>query len=367
MNLQPLAGVKVVDFSTLLPGPMCTLLLAEAGADVVKVERPDGGDEMRSYTPRFSDTSVNFALLNRGKRSMALDLKSSDGLRAAIDISSSADVLVEQYRPGVMNRLGLGYDALAAKNPRLIYCSITGYGQTGPLASTAAHDLNYLAESGMLGLAADSTGMPPLPPALIADIAGGAYPAMMNILLALRQRDASGKGCKLDISMADSLFPLMYWGLGNGMAAGQWPVPGAELVTGGTPRYQVYRTADGRFLAAAPLEQKFWRNFLKAIEAPHLEDDSKDPRGIRDAISSVVLKRTAREWEERFAGLDVCVNVVRSLSEGASHPHFAERGLFSRRVNSPDGNTIPALPVPIAGQFRSSEATASYPQLSKVS
>ena len=364
MSRQPLTGVKVVDFSTLLPGPLCTLLLAEAGADVVKIERPDGGDEMRSYTPRFGDTSVNFALLNRGKRSMALNLKNPDGLRSAVELTSSAHVLVEQYRPGVMDRLGLGYDALAAKNPRLIYCSITGYGQSGPLANRAAHDLNYLAESGMLGLAADATGAPPLPPALIADIAGGAYPAVLNILLALRQADVSGKGCKLDISMADNLFPLMYWGLGNGMVAGQWPAPGGELVTGGTPRYQVYRTSDDRFLAAAPLEQKFWLNFLTAIGAPHLEDDSKDPGGTRQAIADIIASRTAKEWTERFAGLDVCVNVVQSLKEAVSHPHFVQRGLFSRRVTSGDGSAVPALPVPVADQFRGLEASATYPTLS---
>lgn len=364
MSSQPLAGVRVVDFSTLLPGPLCTLLLAEAGADVVKIERPGGGDEMRSYTPRFADTSVNFALLNRGKRSVTLDLKSAEGLRTATEMASSADVLVEQYRPGVMDRLGLGYEALCKGNPRLVYCSITGYGQTGPLADRAAHDLNYLAEAGMLGLAADATGAPPLPPALIADIAGGTYPAVLNILLALRQRDVSGKGAKLDISMADNLFPLMYWGLGNGMAAGQWPSPGAELVTGGTPRYQVYRTADGRFLAAAPLEQKFWRSFLAAIKAPHLEDDSKDPVATRQAVAKIIATRTASEWERCLQGLDVCVNVVRSLEEAASHPHFIERGLFGKRVTSGDGRSLTALPVPVAEQFRTTAASAAYPPLS---
>ena len=355
----------MVDFSTLLPGPMCTLLLAEAGAEVTKVERPDGGDEMRSYTPRLGDTSVNFALLNRGKRSVALNLKDPSGLRSAIELATSADVLVEQYRPGVMDRLGLGFEALSNKNPRLVYCSITGYGQSGPLASRAAHDLNYLAESGMLGLAADATGAPTLPPALIADIAGGAYPAVLNILLALRERDASGIGCKLDISMADNLFPLMYWGLGNGMAAGQWPAPGGELVTGGTPRYQVYRTSDDRFLAAAPLEQKFWLNFLTAIDAAHLEDDSKDPAGVRRAIASIIATRTANEWEERFAGLDVCVNVVTSLEQAVSHPHFVERGVFSRRVTTREGAAVAALPVPIAEHFRSPETSATYPLLGR--
>lgn len=363
MSRQPLCGIRVVDFSTLLPGPLCTLLLAEAGADVLKIERPPGGDEMRSYTPRFGDTSVNFALLNRGKRSVAIDLKSSDGRRAATELAASADVLVEQYRPGVMDRLGLGYDSLSAKNARLVYCSITGFGQSGPLADKAAHDLNYLAESGMLALGADSTGAPPLPPALIADIAGGAYPAVINIMLALRMRDTTGKGVRLDIAMADNLFPLMYWGLGNGWAANRWPKEGRELVTGGTPRYQVYRTSDGRYLAAAPLEQKFWLSFLDVIGAPHLEDDSKDPEGIRAAISAIIASRPSGEWEQRFAGVDACVSIVRSLEEAVRHTHFAERGVFRSRLVGPDDKMMHALPVPLATEFRGDCDTAGYPAL----
>jgi alpha-methylacyl-CoA racemase len=156
----------------------------------------------------------------------------------------------------------------------------------------------------------------------------------------------------------------MYWGLGNGMVAGKWPEPGGELVTGGTPRYQVYRTSDGRFLAAAPLEEKFWRNFLKAIGAPHLENDNDDPGGVRDEIAGIIATRTADHWEKALAGMDVCVNVVKRLEDAVSHPHFAERGLFNRNVTSSDGATVSALPVPIAEQFRSAEASATYPRLS---
>jgi alpha-methylacyl-CoA racemase len=236
--MQPLKGIRVLDFSTLLPGPMATLLLAEAGAEVLKIERPGGGDDMRGYTPKFGKDSVNFSLLNRGKKSIALDLK-SDGERARLEeLLRDADVLVEQFRPGVMKRLGLDYETVARINPKVVYCSITGYGQTGPMADVAAHDLNYLAETGMLGLSRGADGAPVLPPALIADIGGGAYPAVMNILLALQNRIHTGSGCHLDISMADNLFPFTYWGLGNGWSAGQWPRPGKELVTGGTPRYQ---------------------------------------------------------------------------------------------------------------------------------
>src|SRR5688500_15799560 len=249
--MQPLEGIRVLDFSTLLPGPLATLILAEAGAEVIKIERPGRGDEMRSHTPRFGTDSVNFALLNRGKRSIAIDLKAPDAVATLRPLIESADVVVEQFRPGVMDRLGLGYESLREINPRLVYCAITGYGQHGPKADVAAHDLNYVAESGMLSLTKGADGAPVLPAALVADIAGGSYPAVVNILLALCARDRTGLGCKLDIAMADNLFTLMYWGIGNGLAAGEWPQPGGDLVTGGSPRYNIYRTRDDRFLAAA--------------------------------------------------------------------------------------------------------------------
>ena len=347
----PLAGIRIVDFSTLLPGPMCSLLLAQAGAEVIKIERPESGDEMRSYAPRFGQSSVNFALLNQGKRSVAIDLKNPAGLGDAIALVRTADVLIEQFRPGVMDRLGLGYEAMRAVNPRLIYCAITGWGQAGPLAGMAAHDLNYQAESGLLALTAGVDGAPGLPNALIADIAGGAYPAMMNILLALRARDADGAGRFIDVSMADNLFAFMYWGLGNGFAAGQWPVPGGDLVTGGTPRYQIYRTRDDRFLAAAPLEQKFWENFLRVLQAPQLLDDTTDPLKTRAAIAAIVATRTALEWAQLFTGVDACVSVVKSLEEAVASPHFRERRLFEARLSSGSGVDIPALPLPIARGF----------------
>ena len=203
--MLPLSGIRVLDFSTLLPGPMATLLLAEAGADVIKVERP-AGEELRSYEPRFADTSVSFAMLNRGKKSVAIDLKQAGAVDRLRPLIESADVVVEQFRPGVMDRLGLGYDSLRVVNPRLIYCAITGYGQSGLKSQVAAHDLNYQADSGLLSISAGSDGAPVVPSALIADIAGGAYPAVINILLALRRRDATGEGCKIDVAMTDGLF-----------------------------------------------------------------------------------------------------------------------------------------------------------------
>lgn len=358
---QPLQGIKVLDFSTLLPGPMCTLLLSEAGADVIKLER-SAGDEMRSYTPRLGDDSVNFVLLNRGKRYICMDLKREEDRAHVLDIVRGVDVLVEQFRPGVMDRLGLGHDALARINPGLIYCSITTYGQNGPKALKAAHDLNFQAETGMLALAADKDGTPVAPPTLTGDLAGGAYPAVINILLALRQRDIDGRGQHLDVSMTDNLFPLMYWGLGNGWAEGRWPRAGKDLVTGGTPRYAIYRTADDRFLAAAPLEEKFWRNFLGLIEASHLLDESDDGV-VREEVARIIASRPASHWADVFDGQDVCVTVAVDLEEAVKDPHFAARGLFDHEVMSHEGRVMPALPVPICPAFRSGGSRAAAPAL----
>ena len=360
---QPLAGIRVLDFSTLLPGPLATLILAEAGADVIKIERPGRGDEMRSYVPKFGSDSVNFALLNRGKKSIAIDLKDAAARASLLPLIREADVVVEQFRPGVMARLGLGYEALAAINPRIIYCAITGYGQDGPRAQVAAHDLNYVAESGLLSLAAGADGAPVVPSALIADIGGGAYPAVINILLALRARDASGKGCQLDIAMGDNLFTFLYWAIGNGLAAGEWPKPGAERVTGGSPRFYIYRTRDDKFIAAAPLEQKFWEKFCDAIElAPGFRDDEKDAAATTRAVAQRILEKTATEWQAQFAGKDLCCCVMASVEEALNDAHFQARGVFSRKV-CVDGKSIAALPVPVAEAFRSAQTDAGYPAL----
>ena len=363
LYMQPLKGIRVLDFSTLLPGPLATLILAEAGAEVIKIERPGRGDEMRSYTPKFGADSVNFALLNRGKRSIAIDLKAADALDQLRPLLESADVVVEQFRPGVMDRLKLGYEALSKINPRIIYCAITGYGQHGPRADVAAHDLNYVSETGMLALTQGADGAPVLPAALVADIAGGTFPAVINILLALRERDRTGAGCKLDIAMADNLFTLMYWGIGNGLAAGQWPRPGEDLVTGGSPRYNIYRTRDGRFLAAAPLEQKFWGRFCELIELPvAFRDDERDPAATRAAVAACIEKRTADELQALFRGEDVCCTMATSLENALRDPHFAERRVFARTLIA-GGKSMTALPVPVADAFRATEDEAGYPEL----
>lgn len=355
--MRPLEDIRVLDFSTLLPGPFASLMLAEAGAQVVKIERPGRGDEMRSYTPKFGDDSVNFALLNAGKQSIAIDLKSEDAVTRLRPLIADADIVIEQFRPGVMARLGLGYEALKAINPGLIYCAISGWGQSGPKAMVAAHDLNYLAESGILGLSASADGAPVIPPVLIADLAGGAYPAVTNILLALRRRDKTGEGAYLDISMGENLLTLAYWGLGSGFAADQWPGGSDALVTGGSPRYQIYRTSDDRFLAAAPIENKFWDNFCSIIGlATEMRAPGASERDAIAAVGEIIASKSAAEWTAAFEGKDVCCSIIASLKDAVVDPHVAARGLLSRTI-SVDGRSIPALPVPLSEDFRGASET----------
>ena len=363
MTPRPLDGLLVVDFSTLLPGPMASLVLAEAGARVIKVERPGTGDEMRLYEPRFATTSVNFAVLNRGKESLVVDLKNPDDHATVRRLVDQADVVLEQFRPGVMDRLGLGYDAVSATNPGVVYCSISGYGQTGKNVAVAGHDLNYLACAGLLDLVRDNTGAPALPPVLIADIAGGAYPAVMNILLALVGRTVTGRGAHLDVSMTDNLFPLLYWALGNTLGANRPPRPGGELVTGGSPRYALYRTADGRHLAAAPIEDRFWTRFCDLIGLDEqYRDDSRDPVATREAVAATIASRTADTWEGVFAGEDVCCNIVRPVGAAIGDPALVERGLFDHELRKGE-MTMPALPMPIAAALREAPGAKAYPEL----
>lgn len=347
MANQPLSGTKVLDFTTLLPGPLATLILAEAGANVIKIERPDGED-MRRAMPRWGLDAARFAMLNAGKRSLFADLKKPEERRRLEPLIDEADVLVEQFRPGVMARLELDYERLKQRNPRLIYCSITGYGQTGPLAARAGHDLNYMSETGILALNPGEGERPHLPPVLAADIGGGTYPAVMNILLALLQRNRSGEGMHIDISMTDNLFPFGFWALAMGATQGQWPGPGSHLLSGGSPRYGLYRTSDGALAAVGAIEQKFWQRFCEAIDLDKAHwNDSEDPAAVTEAVRRSIQARPAAEWQPIFERADCCCCIVGTLEEAIASPHFRERGVFDYRIIRDDGASIPALPVPL--------------------
>ena len=361
--MQPLSGLLVLDFTTLLPGPLATLMLAEAGAEVIKIERPDGED-MRRFPPMVDGESATFAMLNRGKKVLAIDLKDMAVRETLKPLVARADILVEQFRPGVMARLGLGYEDLRKLNPRLIYCSISGYGQSGPRAGEAGHDINYIGNTGLLDLQPGSHEHPVVPPALIADIAGGSFPAVINILLALRARDRSGQGCHLDIAMTDAMFTFAWYALALGAAAGRFPKPGELPLVGGSPRYQLYPTKDGKLVACGALEPKFWDGFTRAIGlAAEFVDDARDPKATREAVARLIARKTAEEWRQSLAAADCCATIVIPLEEALRDPHFVERGLFAHAVASAGGRTIPALPLPIAPEFRGKPQAKTAPKL----
>jgi crotonobetainyl-CoA:carnitine CoA-transferase CaiB-like acyl-CoA transferase len=361
--MQPLSGLLVLDFSTLLPGPLAGLMLAEAGAEVIKIERP-GGEEMRRFEPMFDGDSAAYQMLNRGKKILVLDLKAPESHAELLPLLQRADILIEQFRPGVMARLGLDYASVRKINPRIVYCSISGYGQEGPRAQEAGHDLNYIGNTGLLHLQPGPADRPVVPPMLAADIAGGSFPAVINILLALRARDQSGEGCHIDIAMSDAMFTFGWYALALGMASKKFPRPGEMSLVGSSPRYQLYPTKDAKLVACGAIEQKFWEAFTKAIElAPDLVDDKRDSNATRDAVARLIAARTAAEWKPVFAKADCCATIVVSLEEAMRDPHFVARGLFTHELEGQSGSKMPALPVPIASRFRGRPGAKTAPRL----
>jgi alpha-methylacyl-CoA racemase len=326
-----LSDLKVLDFSRLLPGPFCTLLLADMGADVLKIESPSGGDYARYYPPMTGEYGAFFAGLNRNKRSMTLDLKSERGVEIVERLIAEADVLVESFRPGVMERLGLGYEEVASQNEGLIYCSISGYGQTGPMSERAGHDLNYVARAGLLEQNGAAGQEPVVPGFQVADIAGGALYAALGILGALNGRHASGEGAHIDISMTEGAMSL-HLPLQSSLAAGQPQPRGQGMLTGGLPCYSVYETKDGQFLAVGPLEPKFWMGFVQAIGAPELAGDGmatgEQGEQTRQAVAEILGEKTLEQWLRVFEAVDVCVEPVRSPGEVLEDELFAAREMF---------------------------------------
>lgn len=359
----PLQDIKVLDFSFHLPGPLASLILAEAGAEVIKVERPETGDELRSIPPFVAGEGIGFAMLNRGKKSVSLDLKDPGSVSALAPLLRDADILIDQFRPGVMARLGLGYEAVRKINPGIIYCSITGYGQSGPNSMKPGHDLTYCAEAGLLSLTKDGEGSPAVPQVTIADIAGGSYPAVMNILLALRRKEKTGLGCHLDIAMSRNLFTLQYWAVGQTAVTGRSPEPSGSLLNGGSPRYAIYRTSDGRHLAAAPIEDRFWLRFCELIELPEkYRDDRQDAKATRAAIAAIIARNPADHWDS-LLGTECCCAKVRDLDEALADEHFRSSGAFAAGLRIADGQTVTAATVPVDDALSRSRDALSAPQL----
>ena len=360
--MKPLDGIKIIDLSTLLPGPMATLILAEAGAEVIKIERP-GGEDMRRSPPFIEGESVLFGLLNKGKRSIELDIKSEEGYNKVINLIKSADIVIDQFRPGVMKRLGLDFKSLLKIKPNIIHCSITGYGQTGPKKLVAAHDLNYMAESGLLSLSREKDGTPAMPNTQIADIAGGSYPAVINILLALKEVEKTGQGKFLDISMTDNLFPFMWMALG--LTAKNYYSEGGDLqLTGASPRYGIYETLNKGYIALGALEEKFWLRFCEVINLPQeFIDDKINPNATKAAIIQIIKKKETEYWKETLSKEDnICCSIVSSLKEAMSNAQIIERELLTAEMTL-GTEKILAIPTPLAPTWKTKDVNKSAPKL----
>jgi crotonobetainyl-CoA:carnitine CoA-transferase CaiB-like acyl-CoA transferase len=327
-----LDGIRVLDLSRLLPGPFLTMILADMGADVVKVEDPRVGDYLRAFPPGKGGISGRFLAVNRGKRSLALDLKDAKGRDAFLRMAEHADVVVESFRPGVMARLGVGFEALAAKNPKLVMCSISGYGASGPYVEKAGHDLNYIGIAGVLAMTAEARGRgPAMPGVQIADMAGGGLWGATSVLAALVQRDRTGRGAHLDISMTEGALALLIAELGN-LDCGARPTRGAETLNGALACYGVYRCKDDRYLSVGALEPKFWLAFNQAIgrngSIAEIAGDAKVQDKVRAEIAAIVATRTRDEWLPILAQHDCCCEPVLELEELPAHPQHAARDVF---------------------------------------
>lgn len=326
-----LSGLKVLDLSRLLPGPFCSLLLADMGAAVLKIEEPRGGDYARYYPPHVGDVGAFFGAINRNKRSMTLNLKEAEGVELFHRLVQGADVVIESFRPGVMDRLGVGYEVLREINPELVYCAISGYGATGPLKERAGHDLNYMARCGLLDLNGRSGEGPVVAGFQLADIAGGALYAALGIVSALFKRERSGVGSFIDISMTEGALSFALPTLAT-LGAGEAARRGEGMLGGGVPSYDVYETADGRYLSVAPLEPKFWTGFVAAIGAPELVSEGlssgPDAAAARARVRAIIASKPLEAWEAIFTLADVCVEPVRSLDEVLVDELFKARKVF---------------------------------------
>ena len=327
----PLDGLLILDFTRLLPGPFATQLLCNLGADVIKIEDPGLGDYMRSVPPSMQGISYPYLMVNRGKRSLAIDLKTEEGRAILYRLVPKADIVIEQFRAGVMSKLGADYETLTRLNPRLVYCSFSGYGQTGPAKDVPGHDITFEAHAGILGVSGDHDGRPAIPGVPMADLASG-FNAAMSILASLRTRDRTGKGEFIDVSIFDTAVSLMVLNLARYLATGEEPVAGETLLTGSFPFYNLYQTSDGGWRAVAVVESKFWETMCDLLALPELKgvqfsEEQEKARVIR-LLQARFRTKTKAEWEALFAEANLPVMGVKTVADLVREPQVKARELL---------------------------------------
>jgi crotonobetainyl-CoA:carnitine CoA-transferase CaiB-like acyl-CoA transferase len=349
LTAAPLEGTRILDLTRLLPGGYATLLLADLGADVVKVEEPGKGDYIRWTPPMVGDFSTGHIALNRNKRSITLNLRSDEGKDVFKRLVERFDVVVESFRPGVMDRLSLGYGTLSALNPRLVFCAITGYGQDGPRALSAGHDANYASYAGMLSIVGEEGRRPVIPGVQVGDLAGGGMAAVISILTALLQRERTGTGDFCDVSMTDGIVSWLSIHAAEFFATRKSPERERMHLSGAYPCYRVYPAADG-WVSVGALEPQFWAALCEAIDRPDLAGDAfamGDRRGeVIQQLEELFSTRSRDEWMKLFDGKDVCVAPVKDFSEAFEDEQIVHRGMVTE-AHLPDTGPFPMVGNPI--------------------
>ena len=318
--MRALEEIRILDLSRLLPGPYCTMLLADFGAEVIKIEEPGRGDYARSFPPFLKDFGYWHLQLNRNKKSIVLDLKSEEGRENFLALVRTADVVVESFRPGVLEKLGIDYAAAKAVNPRIIYCSLTGYGKKGPLAQQADHDIGYVSLAGITAMSGEAGGRPAIPGVLMADM-NASMAAGMAIMIALHHAQRTGEGQEIDISLYNVAMTLMPGAASLYFGSGFVAERGNNWLTGKNPNYNIYATKDGRYLSVGCLEKKFWTNLCQVLKRTDLIDkidDEKNYSYLKDELSHEFSRRTLKEWQELLEGKDTCATPVLDFAEAVA-------------------------------------------------
>ena len=346
---QALRGLKILDASRLLPAALCTQMLGDLGADVLKVEEPGRGDYQRSFPPMAKKDSGTFLLCNRNKRSLSLNLKTEEGKNIFRKLAAQSDILVEGFRPGVMDRLGLGYESLKAINPKLIYCALSGYGQNGPYKMVAGHDLNYMGIIGALPLFGKAGEGPLVPGLLTADI-GASMAAAYGILSAVIARQHTGEGQMVDVSMMDAAMSFLTYHAAEPLFGNCDPRGGEYRNTGGAPCYGIFRCQDGHYVTLGALEEHFWERFCDVAEVPHLKNQQFPEGAEKEAqfseLEAVFRKKTRAQWVELFMLNDIPGGPVNSMREAFDDPHVKAREMLLH-VDHPVEGRIPQLGFPV--------------------
>jgi crotonobetainyl-CoA:carnitine CoA-transferase CaiB-like acyl-CoA transferase len=362
--MSALEGMYVLDLTMLLPGPFCTLMMADFGAEVIKVEPPLQGDYIRWFPPMIGKMSARHHLVNRNKKSITLDLKSEKGKEIFLKLVKKADILVEGFRPGVMERLGLHYDRVNEINPGIIYCSISGYGQDGPYKSLVGHDINYIGLAGLLDISGRKGDAPAVPGVLTADIGGGLM-ALIGILLACQARVKTGRGQYIDISMLDGSIAWLYHIAGDYFATDKCPTRGDSFVTGYYACYTVYPTRDGKYVTVGALEEKFWHNFCRFLNREDLIPYQFIPEKqeeLKKNLTEIFLEKTRDEWVDAFSPIDVCFGPVKDLEEAFKDPQVVYRRMI-QDVEVPEIGLIKQLGIPIKLSQTPGNIKRSAPEL----